>query len=302
MRVLRMVFRGEVAGPGIDPAMDIPDTMARSPDSTPRGEGFPCCVPAPNVRPPRILRPQMPIARLRRSLRRSATQRGLPPPSAGSRRTTRSSPPQPGSRAGRGARSLILVAATAAGALLAPEPTLAVLLALMAIPFLMVVALRAAALWHLLAGRARAAPMPRRASRRRAASALHGAGAALSRGRRRAASVARARRDRLSRRPARGAADRRERRSRDAGRAARRDARALHARDRGSRRRPAHQAARPAIRAADSHAATTSSSTTPRTCPSPTSCAARSPACAPHPIASAACRRSSTSTTRGQAG
>ena len=60
--------------------------------------------------------------------------------------------------AGRGARSCILVAATASGAVLAPEPTLAVLLALMAVPFLMVVALRAVALWHLLAGRARPRP------------------------------------------------------------------------------------------------------------------------------------------------
>ena len=53
---------------------------------------------------------------------------------------------------------VILVAATASGAVLAPEPTLAALLALMAVPFLMVVALRAAALWHLLAGRARPRP------------------------------------------------------------------------------------------------------------------------------------------------
>jgi hypothetical protein len=43
------------------------------------------------------------------------------------------------------------------GAVLAPEPTLVALLAVMAVPFLLVVALRAVALWHLLAER----PPPR---------------------------------------------------------------------------------------------------------------------------------------------
>jgi cellulose synthase/poly-beta-1,6-N-acetylglucosamine synthase-like glycosyltransferase len=44
-----------------------------------------------------------------------------------------------------------LPAAIGCGALAAPETTLAVLLAIMAIPFLFVVALRSAALWHLVA-------------------------------------------------------------------------------------------------------------------------------------------------------
>ena len=44
---------------------------------------------------------------------------------------------------------------------------------------------------------------------------------------------------------------------------------------RRSRRRAAHQAARHPVRACSWRAATTSSSTTPRTRPSPTSCAAR---------------------------
>jgi len=43
-----------------------------------------------------------------------------------------------------------LLAATVGGALLAPEPTLIVLLAVLAIPFVLVVVLRAAALWHVL--------------------------------------------------------------------------------------------------------------------------------------------------------
>ena len=43
-----------------------------------------------------------------------------------------------------------LVAAGGGGALLAPEATLVALLAILAVPFLFVVALRAAALWHLL--------------------------------------------------------------------------------------------------------------------------------------------------------
>lgn len=47
-----------------------------------------------------------------------------------------------------------LAAAAASGALLAPEMTLVVLLAVMALPFLLVVALRAVALWHLLKGSA----------------------------------------------------------------------------------------------------------------------------------------------------
>jgi cellulose synthase/poly-beta-1,6-N-acetylglucosamine synthase-like glycosyltransferase len=46
------------------------------------------------------------------------------------------------------------------GAVLAPEPTLVALLAVMAVPFLLVVALRAVSLWHLLAGR----PPPRNSS------------------------------------------------------------------------------------------------------------------------------------------
>jgi glycosyltransferase XagB len=49
-----------------------------------------------------------------------------------------------------------LAAAIGAGALLTPEATLAVLFTLMAVPFLFVVALRSAALWHLLAPPARA--------------------------------------------------------------------------------------------------------------------------------------------------
>jgi cellulose synthase/poly-beta-1,6-N-acetylglucosamine synthase-like glycosyltransferase len=47
-----------------------------------------------------------------------------------------------------------LAAIAGGGALLAPEATLVALLAVMAIPFLMVVALRAASLWHLLQGAA----------------------------------------------------------------------------------------------------------------------------------------------------
>ena len=42
-----------------------------------------------------------------------------------------------------------LAAALGCGGALAPETTLAVLLAVMAIPFLFIVALRSAALWHL---------------------------------------------------------------------------------------------------------------------------------------------------------
>jgi cellulose synthase/poly-beta-1,6-N-acetylglucosamine synthase-like glycosyltransferase len=51
-----------------------------------------------------------------------------------------------------------LVATAGGGALLAPEATLVALLAVMAVPFLLVVALRAASLWHLLEG---AAPLIR---------------------------------------------------------------------------------------------------------------------------------------------
>jgi cellulose synthase/poly-beta-1,6-N-acetylglucosamine synthase-like glycosyltransferase len=55
---------------------------------------------------------------------------------------------------------IVLLAGGAAGAIAAPEPTLLVLLAVLALPFLLVVALRAAALWHLFAGtpHLRAAP------------------------------------------------------------------------------------------------------------------------------------------------
>jgi cellulose synthase/poly-beta-1,6-N-acetylglucosamine synthase-like glycosyltransferase len=51
-----------------------------------------------------------------------------------------------------------LALVTGSGAILAPETTLIVLLAVMAIPFLLVVALRVTALWHLLG----AAPAPAR--------------------------------------------------------------------------------------------------------------------------------------------
>jgi glycosyltransferase XagB len=44
----------------------------------------------------------------------------------------------------------VLIVGLAASALLAPEPTIIVLLAVMAVPFLMAAALRAAALWHVL--------------------------------------------------------------------------------------------------------------------------------------------------------
>jgi hypothetical protein len=50
-----------------------------------------------------------------------------------------------------------LAATLGGGAVLAPEPTLVALLAVMAVPFLLVVALRAVSLWHLLAGRRRRA-------------------------------------------------------------------------------------------------------------------------------------------------
>ncbi len=52
-----------------------------------------------------------------------------------------------------------LAATACAGAMLAPEATLVALLAVMAIPFLLVVALRVAALWHLLDR----APLPAKA-------------------------------------------------------------------------------------------------------------------------------------------
>ena len=250
--------------------------MARSPASTPRGEGFQVlrtrseraaaddfeaadadCAPSPQpAAPSDSARLAAAVGGLAARHPEFSAATGLP---RWQRRTL-----------------LVLVAATATGAVLAPEPTLAALLALMAVPFLMVVALRAVALWHLLAGRARPRPCACCDRRRRAAPALYGAGAALSRGRRRAAPLARARRDRLPGRPARGAADRRERRPRDAGGAARRDARSPSCASSWCPTAARAPSRAPCNTRCSSRAATTSSSTTPRTCPSPTSCAARS--------------------------
>jgi cellulose synthase/poly-beta-1,6-N-acetylglucosamine synthase-like glycosyltransferase len=63
----------------------------------------------------------------------------------------------------KSALALLIIGLTA-GALLAPKPTIVVLLAAMAVPFLMAAALRAAALWHVLMHASVVADAPLRAA------------------------------------------------------------------------------------------------------------------------------------------